>query len=80
MSELKWSTCWRCLFRAWCNDEGLCEYCMKELGNNPSRRNSDYYDEPMFYTCAMCGMEIIDYETVRGHKYCHSCAAVERHG
>jgi len=38
------------------------------------------FDEPKFYECAMCGMEIVTYEIVRKHKYCHSCAAIERHG
>jgi len=39
-----------------------------------------FYDEPMFYECSMCGMETIDYEIVRGHKYCRTCASIERHG
>jgi len=36
--------------------------------------------EPMFYECAMCGMEIVSFEKVRGRKYCYSCAAIERNG
>jgi hypothetical protein len=57
---------------------GLCDQCAdkweKETGVY------DYYDEPMIYSCSMCGMEIVSFETVRGNKYCHSCAAIERHG
>jgi hypothetical protein len=73
----KWGLCHRCNEHRWMLN-GLCPYCHDSLRNESGTR--DYYDEPMFYECAMCGMEIVSFETVRGHKYCHSCAATERHG
>jgi len=55
----------------------VCEHCF----NDDSERGIyDFYDEPTFYSCAMCGMEIVSFEVVREHKYCHSCAAIERSG
>lgn len=56
---------------------GICEYC---FNNSTESGTFDYYDEPIFYECAMCGLEMIDYEVVRGHRYCRSCASIERYG
>jgi len=55
----------------------VCEECFNDSAESGT---FDYYDEPMFYDCAMCGMETVSFEVVRGRKYCHSCAATERNG
>jgi len=59
---------------------GICEYCHKYINHIVGIGESGDFDEPIFYECAMCGMEVVTYEIVRGNKYCHSCAAIERHG
>lgn len=76
-SDYKWGLCYRCNLHGWML-EGLCNHCREGMRNERGTR--DYYDEPMFYECAMCGMTTLDVEIVRGHKYCRSCAAIERHG
>lgn len=64
------------------DENAYCYQCrIRELANRLDH-DQDWkdYDEPMIYECAMCGAEMVSFETIRGNKFCYSCASIERYG